>query len=493
VEVFEKIIQNFGSKEILVVGDLTLEEHLKGQMVEISREGPIPVIELRERTFYPGAAGHAAACLAALGAKPHLVGLVGHDSNGKILIDELIKRNINIDGVFIHENLMTSTHIRINSTREHQPTQEIVRIDTSTPAHISGNWQKKLLNIIKTKIEDIDAVLIVDKYSNLMNAAFVKEILSLARAHSKETVGDSDKTRELFQGFDVLVCNDQEAAVTTGINISDVESVEAAGEKLLTELTNENVIITRGAAGMSVISNNGRAVHIPTEAQQIFDITGAGELVSAMITLALISQASILEAARLANYAAGVSVSKPGLSPVSKSELLHQIRKESARYDAEKLVDLEQLKRIIEALKKQGKVIVWTNGCFDLMHVGHILYLQRARMQGDVLVVGLNSDSSVRESKGPTRPIVEESQRAKLLASLTCVDYVVLFSDKSPIGLIDYLRPDVYVKGGDYTIETINQDERRLVEGFGGKICLMPGIEGMSTTNIIQKILNNRE
>ena len=493
MEVFEKLVQKLDSKQILVLGDLYLEEHIRGQVENISSEGPIQEVKIAERNYYPGAAGHAAALLQALGLKAHVVGLVGHDSNAKILIDELVKNNINIDGVFIHEELTTNTRTRISVSSTHLPNQEVMRVSTPDYDMISGTWQGKLIDVIKNKIELVDAILLVDKQSVLINSDFIKPVLELARKNNKIIVGDSDRNREMFKDFDLLVCNDREASETSGVVGNDNQSVEDAGLKLQKELNNKYVIVTRGPRGMSVVNEKGRVAHIATNAQQIFDLTGAGETVSATLAAALAGGLTIIQAARLANYAAGVSVQKPGLAVVSKIELLKQIRKESAQLDAEKVVELKELKKITSKAKKEGKIVVWTNGCFDLMHVGHILYLQHARAHGDLLVVGLNSDASISDFKGPSRPIVEESQRAKLLASLTCVDYVVIFPDTTPIDLIDALKPDVYVKGGDYTIDTIDQNERQLVEGYGGQIALMPGVDGMSTTSIIEKILTTKE
>lgn len=493
MEIFEKIVQQFELKQILVLGDLYLEEHLRGQAEKMSTEGPIAEVEITEKTYYPGAAGYSAAILQTLGFKAHLVGLVGHDSNGKILLDELLKKEINIDGVFIHEELVTNTVTRIAVSRAHAANQEVMRVNTPRWKKITGAWQQKLMSVIQNKIDSIDAILIVNKQSVVMTPEFIRPILALAQTKSKIIIGDSDRDREMFKDFDLLVCNVREAAETTGVAGTDDAGVEESGLKLQQMLKNKYVIITRGPRGMSVVDANHQVVHLATTAQQFFDLTGAGETVSATLAAALASGLTIIQAARLANYAAGVAVQKPGLAEVSRTELMKQIRKESAQLDAEKVVELEELKKIIARAKKAGKIVAWTNGCFDLMHVGHILYLQHARAHGDLLVVGLNSDVSIRAFKGPTRPIVEESQRAKLLASLTCVDYVVIFTATTPIDLIDALRPDVYVKGGDYTMDTIDQNERRLVENYGGQIALMPGVEGMSTTNIIKKILNTKE
>lgn len=489
MEVFENILQNFEQKNILVVGDLILEELIVGTMTGISQNGPIPVVEKDQRNYFPGAAGHVAALLQALGCKAHIVGFVGHDSSGKILIDELVKCNINIDGIFIHKELSTNAQTRVSVTSKHQANQEILIINSTDSQSISPDSQKQLLNVIEKKIDEIDAILVIDKYAALITREFVGALFQLAKKHEKLLIGDSDKNRGVFKNFDIVICNDKEVSESTGVAISDTKSVEQAGDKLLSDLALKYLLITRGRLGISVLQKDKPAVHLGTEAQQVFDVTGAGETVTAALAASMVNGADIIQASRLANNAAGIGVSKAGFALVSKAELLMQFRKDSALNDAEKIVNRNELKDLVIKAKKSGRTVVWTNGCFDLMHVGHILYLQHARSQGDLLVVGLNSDASVRESKGSARPIVEETQRAKLLSSLTCVDYVIIFSDKTPLKLLDLFKPDVYVKGGDYTIDTINQEERRLVEGYGGKIALMPGVDGMSTTNIIDKIL----
>jgi D-beta-D-heptose 7-phosphate kinase/D-beta-D-heptose 1-phosphate adenosyltransferase len=203
----------------------------------------------------------------------------------------------------------------------------------------------------------------------------------------------------------------------------------------------------------------------------------------------MVANASPLDVAGLANLTAGVAVAKPGLAEISREELLAFALRKSAELEAQKVVSLADLKQIVIAAHKQGKKVVWTNGCFDIMHVGHILYLEKARRLGDLLIVGLNSDASVRSGKGPSRPIVEEKQRAKLMSALSCVDYITVFDEQSPVGIIELLQPDVYAKGGDYSLASLNQDERRIVEAYGGRIELLPGVPGMSTSHLIDKIL----
>lgn len=486
---FEKIIEKFQRKNILIVGDLFLDEYIYGNMLEISKEGPIPVVNTKKRSYFPSAAGYTAVALKALGLNVHLVGFVGHDNNGKILIDELVKHKINIDGVFIHEKMKTNTKMRINAGETHTPMQEILRVDSTYSKKLSNSWQEELLQVIMKKIKLVDAIMMVDKLSSIIIEDFMKKVVNIAQKSHKPIIADSEILNHTFCNFNLIIANDVEASFATHIKIVDSATLRMAGTKLLNAQENENVVVTRGAEGMTVFEKNGHITDLPTQAQKVFNVVGAGETVTAAMTAALVGGASIIEAAQLANYAAGISVRQSGTSVVLKDELIRFIRKQLQLLDAEKLVSLDELKLLVEKERQTGKTIVWTNGCFDLIHVGHILYLEKAKALGDLLIVGLNSDNSVRQSKGPSRPIVEESQRAKLLSSLSCVDYIIIFSDKTPLSLLKALKPDIYVKGGDYTIDTINQQERRFIESYGGKIELMPGIQGMSTTHLIDKIL----
>ena len=486
---FETIIKNFQNKHILIVGDLFLDEYIYGDMVEISKEGPIPVVNVKERSYFPSAAGYTAAALKALGLNAHLAGFVGHDTNGKILIDELVKHKLNIDGVFIHEKMKTNTKIRINAGKMHTPMQEILRVDSAYSGEIKGSWQSELLQVILKKIELVDAIILVDKLSGIIAEDFMKKMVDIAQKSHKPIIADSDRLNHTFRNFDLIIANDTEASSATHIQIADSTTLKLAGTKLLTEQANDTIVITRGADGMTVFEKNGHITDLPTQPQKVFNVIGAGETVTATITAALVGGAIMIEAARLANNAAGISVRQSGNTVVSRDKLVGFMRRQLHLLDAEKIVSLDELKLIVDKEKEVRKTIVWTNGCFDLMHVGHILYLEKAKTLGDILIVGLNSDASVRQSKGSTRPIVEETQRAKLLSSLSCVDYVTIFSDETPMSWLKELKPDIYVKGGDYTIDTINQQERKLIESYGGRIELMPGIEGMSTTHLIDRIL----
>ena len=249
----------------------------------------------------------------------------------------------------------------------------------------------------------------------------------------------------------------------------------------------KNAMITLGPDGIACFAADGTVEMVPIRPVNVRDVTGAGDTVTAAATLALVAGGSLRDAAVLGNLAAGIAVAQTGVVTVSNAEVQDALAEgETAKTD--KLKTLEQMGAIMKRLKREGKRVVWTNGCFDILHVGHIMYLQEARKEGDLMVVGLNSDASVRQNKGPERPVVCEHDRAQVLSALECVDYIVIFDEKTPMPLLDALKPDVYAKGGDYTLETIVQEERRLVEGYGGTIAIIPGREGQSTTYIINKI-----
>jgi D-beta-D-heptose 7-phosphate kinase/D-beta-D-heptose 1-phosphate adenosyltransferase len=262
-------------------------------------------------------------------------------------------------------------------------------------------------------------------------------------------------------------------------------SVRAAGERLLERCG--RAFISCGPRGIAVFERGMQMLERPSEVSrnEVGDVTGAGDTVTATVGLSLAAGASPAEAAELAMHAAGVVVRQRGVAPVTREALDLALAHQAG---PPKLRTLEEAEPLVRRMQAAGKRVVWTNGCFDILHAGHIVYLQHAAAQGDVLIVGMNDDASVTALKGPGRPVVPEEERALVLAALACVDYVVPFGDPDTVPLLDRLRPDVYAKGGDYTLDTINQDERGLVEGYGGTIALLPGVSGRSTTRLIDRM-----
>jgi D-beta-D-heptose 7-phosphate kinase/D-beta-D-heptose 1-phosphate adenosyltransferase len=326
---------------------------------------------------------------------------------------------------------------------------------------------------------------VTDQVKSVATRRVLDAVVECAKQHKLITVGDSRGRAGEFRGFDAMVPNDREAGIGTGIDVVDEETLNAAGKALLKVC--KNAAVTRGQHGIRVYAADGSINDFPTtvDPASVVDVTGAGDTVTAAVTVTLVAGGSLNDAAVIGNYAAGVAVAQRGVVTVPIDQL------ERAMFSAAgpaKLKSLDDLKTELEGLRGEGKRVVWTNGCFDILHIGHISYLQRAAALGDVLVVGLNSDASVRALKGPDRPIIGEMERAFVLSALECVGLVTIFSDESPLDLIKVLKPDIYAKGGDYTLDTIVQPERHAVESYGGTIAILPAVEGRSTSSIISRI-----
>ena len=489
MENLHHIFNQMSGKKAVVIGDLYVDEYVHGTMESISQEGPIPVVRMQERKLHPAAAGHVAMLLQELGLTTACISVVGDDTNGKSVKELLTEKNINIDGVITDPKFQTRSHTRISVSGKHYPRHEVLRIDTPKPIPVSGAVRSQLIRIAETQLQGADVLVVVDRDHNIIDETLIREIRRLTTENETLLVGDSEKQLGLFSDFNAITPNITEAAQYLNLHDAQNEQIETIGRKLIEKISCGTIFISRGAKGIAVFESGGSVSYHPTQVQSIFDVTGAGETVVAGVAAGLASGATPDEAATLANLAASVAVTKPGMAIVSKDEILTAWHKQQAQSVMSKLVSQEDLKQIVQKSQNANKRVVWTNGCFDLMHVGHILYLEKAQSLGDILVVGLNSDVSVRKYKGPKRPIVEEQQRARILTALTCVDYVTIFDDETPMKLLEMLKPDIYAKGGDYTIDTINQDERRLVESYGGEIALLPGQEGMSTTQLIERIV----
>ena len=479
MSVFEKI----KDKNVMVVGDIFMNENIRGSMYSLSEESPIPIVHSKQRSQEPGGAAHVAVLLKNFGCHVMLAGFVGDDANGHELLRQISKQGINTDIIMQDKSVFTNCQTRISVKGAHYPDHDILRIDTPGNQNIPQILQEKILSKIKKYSAKMDALVVMDKTECFIHKEFIQAVKSFF--DGKICIGDSEKQLGLFAGFTAVTPNEQESRTVVE---QDEDNIEKLGKTLQKKLKCDHVFLTCGSEGIYVFQTENY-YHVPTRTFKIFDVTGAGETVVASVTAGLLAQIDAQEIARFTNTTAGVAVSRPGLVSVTVQDVIEQEKQLDVEVLAEKLVTPAQLKTITTRLKAAGKKVVWTNGCYDIMHVGHILYLEKARSLGDVMVVGLNSDASVRAFKGPLRPIVQESQRAKLLSAMTCVDYVVIFDEPSPMKLIELIEPDIFAKGGDYTLDSLNQKERKLVEGYGGEIALLAGIDGMSTSNIISKIL----
>lgn len=483
-ERFEAIIGAFSSSSVMVVGDIYLDQTNFGRITEMSLEAPIPIFEMSRQYHNPGAAGNVAANLAAMGATVYLAGIVGDDTNAGVLRKELDDRGIGHSGLVVDPSNPTNTYGKFRAGGDTYPEQEILRSDTPRLSGLSESVELQLIEAVKGLASQVDAIVVIDQVSYAITQRLIRTVADCAMEHGVLTVADSRERIGMVKDFDVVVPNESELGVGLAMSVKTEEELKAAADVMLMRC--RSALVTRGPNGITVFAE-GTATKCAACASEIVDVTGAGDTVTSAATLTLLAKGSLEEAATIANAAAARAVAQLGAVSVSREEIESVLFAEDR---SETVVTLETLSELIQSYQAEGKSVVWTNGCFDILHAGHVTYLMNAAKQGDVLVVGLNSDASVSAVKGPDRPVVPEDERALIISALGCVDHVLVFSDANTVGLLETLKPDVYAKGGDYTIETIDQDERRLVESYGGRIALIAGVDGRSTTSIIQKLTN---
>jgi len=478
----ESFFEKAASVRALVVGDLMLDEYLWGRAERISPEAPVQVVEVVREDLRLGGAGNVVHNLVALGAQVSICSVIGCDENGSLLRRAFQAKGVELAGLFEDPARRTSKKTRVIAAN-----QQIVRIDRETRSPIDGPSQDAILSYLEANCANFDVIVVSDYLKGVLTPEVLAALCQAGRRLAIPVVVDpKGDDYGKYRGATLLTPNRKEAEIASGIAIADQPSLERAAEGLLNGLDLDALLITRSEAGMSLFQRLGSAVHIPTVAREVFDVTGAGDTVIAVLSLGLACRLPLPEAAWVANVAAGIAVGKLGTSTVSPQEIVAEVGHGMKDSDS-KIKNLDVLAHLVATERSRGKKIVFTNGCFDLLHVGHVKYLQKARELGDLLVVGLNSDASVRRLKGESRPLIEETERAHILAALDCIDFVVLFDDDTPLRLIEALSPDILVKGGDYSVEQVVG--RELVEARGGRVELVQFVDGRSTSRIIEKIL----
>lgn len=478
----EHFLNNARRLSVLVVGDLMLDEYIWGKVERISPEAPVQVVEVRREDLRLGGAGNVINNLVALGAMVTVVSVLGDDADGHLLRQQLDQLGVDTAGIVLAPGRITSRKTRVLASN-----QQIVRIDRETRAEISTEQERQLADHVRSALPSSQVVLISDYLKGVLPEGLLQEIIAATRAAGVPAVVDpKGNDYRKYRGASVLTPNRKETQTASGIAIQDEASLCRAGQSLRESLDLDALVLTRSEEGMSLFFRDGREVHMPTEAREVFDVSGAGDTVLSVIGLGLAAGLPLEAAARLSNVAAGIVVGKVGTSTVAPGEILEAVGREHQDADL-KIHDRQELARILAGRRARGETVVFTNGCFDLLHVGHVKYLQAARRLGDLLVLGLNSDASIRRLKGEKRPLIGQEERAHILAALDCIDYLVVFDEDTPLELISTLRPDILVKGADYTPEGVVGKE--LVESWGGRVELIHFVDGKSTTNIIEKIL----
>lgn len=465
-------------KSILVVGDVMLDVYCIGDVVRISPEAPVPVFRKHAERRVLGGAANVAANLLAAGQKVSLLTVVGNDESGKQLLDMFAERNIGSSLVNVLPRSTTvKTRFMANSN------QQVMRLDVEETEALSADLFEQLLKNLEAQMDSFDLIILSDYLKGLLTTEFTQGILKMAEARGIPAIIDvKDPDVEKYRGAFLVKPNKKELHDLTGMPVSNDEEIIQAARHLQNRCDCRYVLATCGARGM-VLVNEADTYFVESTSHEVFDVTGAGDTTIAYLSACIANGCNMKEAVDIANAAAGIQVSKVGTSCVYWSEVRRYLS-DMTEETKHKILDRRTLRMFRE--NNSGKKLVFTNGCFDILHIGHIRYLQEAAKLGDMLVVGLNSDASVKRLKGESRPVNSESERAELLCALGFVDYVVIFEEDTPYEIIDLLQPDVLVKGGDYSNSYVVGTD--IVEARGGKLVLIPFVEGKSTTNIIEKM-----
>jgi D-beta-D-heptose 7-phosphate kinase / D-beta-D-heptose 1-phosphate adenosyltransferase len=461
---------------VLVLGDVMLDRHIHGQVRRISPEAPVPVVNLVREDHTPGGAGNVAATLAGLGCPVTLAGLIGTDEEGAQLRESLRSKGVERLSLVERPVLKTISKTRILSDTH----QQLIRLDRDGERASYAGLEEELLDQALPLVEHQSAVVLADYEKGVITPKVSRAIIRRCRERQIPCVVDPKKADfGVYCRATIVTPNLMEAERAVGQALLGDEAVAQAAAELRGALGVDALLITRGPEGMSLSTAEG-VLHIPAQTRDVADVTGAGDTVVAVLAACLGSGWPVAKACRLANIAAGIAVSHPGTYVVHGDEL------ETAWNGlSPKILSWEAARRRLAEARRHGQKIVFTNGCFDILHAGHLTSLEGAKRMGDFLVVGLNSNASVRGLKGDSRPVISQENRAGLLAGLACVDLVVLFDDPTPEALIELIEPDILVKGGDYTIDRIAGAD--FVQSRGGRVVTLPLVPGLSTTAILNK------
>lgn len=481
-----KAIENVS---VAVIGDVMLDAFVYGTVNRQSPEAPVPVLLTDHETVMPGGAANAAANLGNLNVKTKLVGVAGDDATARILAYALRGCGVNIDGIVTDPARPTAIKTRYIGQAGH-----LLRVDAEKTGDVSNAIAQKIITAAKAAMDGAQAVILSDYAKGVLRADVIRAVIDHAAQNNIPVIVDpkgNDYSR--YKGAFAVTPNRKELGEITGLPVTSDDDVVAAARALMQQAGVQNIVAKRSEAGVSIIPAHGSPVHIPATATDVRDVSGAGDTVVAVLTAAIGAGRTLEDAARFANEAAGLAVAKPGTSTLNTDEF----KGGKQTFISPVVTEWAEAAARVKTWQAQGFTVGFTNGCFDILHYGHVNYLNQARARCDKLIVGLNHDASVRILKGPTRPVNDEKARGTVMAALGSVDMVVYFGaeeagqDNTPCALIDAIRPDIFFKGGDYTIDQL--PEAKIVQAYGGTVDIMPLYEGYSTTSIIEKTKNDKE
>jgi D-beta-D-heptose 7-phosphate kinase/D-beta-D-heptose 1-phosphate adenosyltransferase len=483
-----EVLQQLGRPKVLVIGDLILDRYVWGDAERISQEAP--VILLREQGIETrlGGAANVAHMLRGLDAEVTLAGVVGDDADGRVVHDELLSLGVETSGVVAASDRPTTVKVRFMGRAQHRHPHQMLRVDREVRTGISRDAAERMMSPLVGRLDEFQAVLISDYAKGVCTADVVRPVIDAARRCGVPVVVDpaSGGDYRLYAGAAGVTPNRLETYKATGQEIRSIDDAFAAGKILVDQFQLDMAFVTLDRDGIVLAKKDGTAVHLPTRVREVCDVTGAGDMVLAMIGVGMAGGMDPVDLCRLANVAGGLEVEQVGVVPITRGQILADLW-QGLRSTGTKVCDLSRLLERLAERRRAGQKVVFTNGCFDLLHAGHVSYLQEAAREGDCLVVAVNSDESVRRlCKGPDRPLFGEEYRARMLAALEVVDFVIVFSEATPHALLHALRPDVLVKGGTYREEEIVG--REVVLSYGGRVKALGEVPGLSTTEIVRRL-----
>jgi D-beta-D-heptose 7-phosphate kinase/D-beta-D-heptose 1-phosphate adenosyltransferase len=483
------LVQRLGQPRVLVAGDVMLDRYVWGDAARISQEAPVVLLQADRREERLGGASSVATMLRALGARVALAGVVGADDAGQRVRSLLLELGVDDEAVLADPDRPTTVKERYIGRAQARHPQQMIRVDYEVRTPLSAPRERELVKAITRQLGRVDVVLISDYDKGVCTPGLLAGVIAAARAAGVRILADPIRGGDYrkYHSCSALTPNRLEAGLATGRTITTPAEVIEAGRELRERLDLEAAVVTLDREGMALVHADGRQGIFPTRPRQVYDVTGAGDMVLAVLGMTLAAGADYEPAIQLANIAGGLEVEKIGVVTVTRDEILRDLMKSApGGAVAGKVFDRDALVEELEKRRATGQRVAFTNGCFDVLHAGHVQYLREARAQADLLVVGLNSDASVQALKGPARPINPQDARALVLSALDCVDLVSVFTEPTPLELIDAVRPDVLVKGADYRREDVVG--RALVESYGGRVHLAALREGFSTTQLLRRL-----
>lgn len=474
-------LDNIQTKNVLVIGDIMLDRYYFGTSNRISPEAPVPVLKKKKEKMVLGGAANVSINIKKAKQNVAIISLIGNDNDGETLTKILKENDIDTSLLIKDKDRCTIVKNRFIG----QNNIQMFRFDEEIEAKISNNINEKLIELLEKNISKFDIVVISDYNKGLLNVNNTSKIIDIANKNNIKTLIDvKEPNYEKYKNSFLIKPNLSELHDITKMPVDTEEQIEVAAKELLKNTSCKYVLATRGKDGMTLVSSDGETNNIKCETREVYDVTGAGDTVISYLAVGLSNNIPIKDAIQISNYAAGVGVSKMGTYAVKIDEIKKYVLDVNDTEYEEKIVTAEQLQKTLK--EKDNKKVVFTNGCFDIFHVGHARYLRQASKLGDILIVGVNSDNSVKRLKGESRPIIPENERMELLAALEFVSYVVKFEEDTPYNIIEKIKPNIITKGGDYNKEDVVGKD--IVESYGGEVVICPFIDSRSTTNIIKKI-----